>query len=329
MKKIFLGGDCSDGNEWREEIKRQFSTISFVDPFDKNWIAEKNIYDELSDMLMSDYIVFYRGGEGTKREKEFVDSIGLKYYSFDDLNEMKKFIHNIDNVKPNILKVANKILTSLKFDYKTIHKDKEVFQYSEIARDLWYEKFNDACDHFKIKFDLENNESVKERKTIVVKENKDTEWEFNCELMAAGGDWECANLYFKCQFRKGLGFGYDNVKLPYPGNINTGKTSYFVLIPPINAGNTNLVKLDGEDYDYGSIQDNSGRGNDLDYKAAWDWVKKYLTDYVQKYVDAKESVKTAQYEDFIQRYHTDRLDKVTDPVDMVEDIVKEARWIKE
>lgn len=168
--------------------------------------------------------------------------------------------------------------------FKSIPKDEEPFNYKEIAKDLWYERFNDACKNFKIKFDLENNDSKKEKKKIVIKDG-DNEWIFNCELMAAGGDWECSNLYFKCQFIDGYLGGYDDkeIKLPYPSDLSTGRKSYFVLIPPLEAGNNNLVKLDkSEDYEYGSIQD--GNGNDLDNKKAWKWVQKYLEDYVNEFV---------------------------------------------
>ena len=45
--EIFLGGDCAE--MWRPAIIEKFPEIDFIDPYDKNWVAEENIYTELGD----------------------------------------------------------------------------------------------------------------------------------------------------------------------------------------------------------------------------------------------------------------------------------------
>lgn len=94
---VFLGGQCDDNNEWRKEVKKEFGDqIFFIDPYDSNWEASDNIYDELAGMILSDYVVFYRGGDGTKKEKQFLDLAGDdEYAEFKDLEKLKEYLGRI------------------------------------------------------------------------------------------------------------------------------------------------------------------------------------------------------------------------------------------
>lgn len=107
---IFLGGECK-GNEWREEIIKHYGKeLKFLDPFDPHYDAKKNTYKEVAGMINSDYVIFYRGGEQTEREKKFLDLIGRRdnlIKSFDDLNDLKKFLDNIKDA--NLECVSSKI----------------------------------------------------------------------------------------------------------------------------------------------------------------------------------------------------------------------------
>lgn len=94
---VFLGGECSKGNEWRDEIKKEYKDkIFFLDPYSESWKADENIYHELEGLLKSDYVVFYKGGEGTKKEKKFLDSVGGKgYKTFNSLKDLSAYLTKI------------------------------------------------------------------------------------------------------------------------------------------------------------------------------------------------------------------------------------------
>lgn len=95
---VFLGGLCDDDNAWRKQIKKEFKdkNIYFLDPFDKNWEPSSNIYDELAGLLIADYVVFYKGGKGTKKEKKFLEVVEEKEYKyFDNIEDLKNYIREI------------------------------------------------------------------------------------------------------------------------------------------------------------------------------------------------------------------------------------------
>lgn len=95
---VFLGGLC-DHNEWRIDIKKQFNkNLAFIDPFDDNWKAEKNIYDECFAMLNSDYVIFYKGGQLTKKEKELLNNSNKEFKEFDNLTDLKKYLKLLTNL---------------------------------------------------------------------------------------------------------------------------------------------------------------------------------------------------------------------------------------
>jgi hypothetical protein len=90
---IFLGGECDEGNKWRDEIKYEFEEcFLFLDPYDPNWEPEDNIYDEITGLIKADYVVFFKGGEGTDKEKKLLDQNGKKYESFDDIDDLYAYL---------------------------------------------------------------------------------------------------------------------------------------------------------------------------------------------------------------------------------------------
>lgn len=120
---VFLGGNASD-NSWREDIKKEFSDkIMFLDPFDKDWKAEENIYKELEALMKSDNVVFYKGGEGSEKEKEFLDQVKKSNYEdFDDLSELKNYLKKISG---KMEKTAYPIVGQPASDLKLEKLDKE------------------------------------------------------------------------------------------------------------------------------------------------------------------------------------------------------------
>lgn len=97
---VFLGGLCED-NKWRKYLKDKYGKdIYFLDPYDKNWKAEDNIYQELEGLLKSDVVVFFRPGEGSKKEKKFLDSLDKdNYKEFSDLDELESYLRKVTDKK--------------------------------------------------------------------------------------------------------------------------------------------------------------------------------------------------------------------------------------
>ena len=93
---VFLGGDCSD-NEWRRDVKNEFDKIDFIDPYDEGWDVE-NIYDECVGLLSASYVIFYKGGDLTKNEKDFLENMGKSFKSFDNLADLRKYLKIITQI---------------------------------------------------------------------------------------------------------------------------------------------------------------------------------------------------------------------------------------
>lgn len=96
---VFLGGDCSD-NSWREEVIKEYGkNITFLDPYDDNWKAEENVYDEIAGIVQSDWVIFYKGGEQTQRELDFLKTIGRTndegIRRVDNLTDLRKILDAI------------------------------------------------------------------------------------------------------------------------------------------------------------------------------------------------------------------------------------------
>ena len=99
---VFLGGDCSDDNEWRKTLEKEFGDdFALIDPYDEGWDAEDNIYDEAAAMLNADYVLFYKGGKGTEKEKGLLNDIGSggSYEEFDDLDAVREFLKDVRDGK--------------------------------------------------------------------------------------------------------------------------------------------------------------------------------------------------------------------------------------
>jgi hypothetical protein len=92
-KSIFLGGMIDEKDKWRKEIKKSFGKrFNFLDPFDINWEAEDDIYNECEGLLKADYVIFLKGGKGSEKEKEFLDSFDKKYQNFSNINDLKDYL---------------------------------------------------------------------------------------------------------------------------------------------------------------------------------------------------------------------------------------------
>jgi len=176
-------------------------------------------------------------------------------------------------------------------------KKKEIFDYEPITSDAWRDIVFDAKEIQRISFDLENDDSSGEKKTFFIKKNlrknQPVKYEFNCELMIAGGDWEVPVMYFKIEFTREYFYGKlksENPKYTWevPDRPMRGLYKSHVVIPPVEAGNK-LRKMEGEKFEWSAYdnseitkeQDKQLRITDADKKTAWKWVENLLTKLVE------------------------------------------------
>jgi len=179
-------------------------------------------------------------------------------------------------------------------------KKKEIFNYNSIIGDAWHDLILDAQKLQRINFDLENNDSMGEKKTFYVKKNlrKDQpiKYEFNVELMDAGGDWEMPVMYFRVEFTHNH-FGGKLKKTNDPKytfevdrGFNEKLSRCYVVIPPAEVGNK-LIKgeSDSGNYDWFAYQNNdlstedekNARITDADKKSVWKWIENLLYQLVE------------------------------------------------
>ena len=115
------------------------------------------------------------------------------------------------------------------------------------------------------------------------------DYKFNCDCGAAGGDWELSNYYFRCQMVDG--------STPYRGKKHiTFSWAYrsvshltFYIYPSIAAGNNHLVESSKAKHKWVAINNGDVSQKDaknipeLDPKKAWEWLEKYLKNYMDAY----------------------------------------------
>jgi len=95
-KSVFLGGKTDPNDMWREQIKDSFGDkFVFMDPYDDNWDPKNNIYDECNGLLKADYIVFYKGGEQSKKERDFLDEFHKQYFVSNNLESIIRYLKNL------------------------------------------------------------------------------------------------------------------------------------------------------------------------------------------------------------------------------------------
>jgi hypothetical protein len=168
--------------------------------------------------------------------------------------------------------------------------DKEFFSFTNLIKDKWTELLQDGMKKFKIHFDLENNDSNKIQREIVIPQSK---WDyvkckFKCELCYAGGDWEIPVYYFKIQLVDGYCFNDDlkNKKDDIIMSRTKHYNSHFIYIPGKTKGNYHLISKDGKEW---STPSNNIYQKDIDPKAnendCWESLKEYLKILVEKEIE--------------------------------------------
>lgn len=170
-------------------------------------------------------------------------------------------------------------------------KDQDVFNYKTQINNMWRPVITKAQKFQHINFDLENNDTLCEKKTVIITKNlrKDqpVKYEFNIELCEAGGDWEMPVMYFKIEFTHDyniVSFGRKLAEPVYVWDLKTddvsGLTNHYVIIPGIEQGN-HLVKTENG---YTAFDDNDKANSitDKDKKTAWKWIEELLTKLVDE-----------------------------------------------
>lgn len=174
-----------------------------------------------------------------------------------------------------MIKSNNLIIEKLKLIYEY---DKGFFDYNYLMKDIWSELLKKAMDEFKIRFDIENNDSRGIQRIVRINETK-----FKCELCGAGGDWETITNYFKIQLIDGYCYGHGKYR-----------DSFFIFIPNKEQGNYHLVSNKKETHLY-PIENNDDYKNEdklkPDDKKCWESLNLYLKELVNKEISINKKEK--------------------------------------
>ena len=153
--------------------------------------------------------------------------------------------------------------------------EKDFFSYKEIASEIWNDLTREAMKKFDVHFDLENNDTVKQQREIIIpqKEWEFTKCKFRCELFSAGGDWQVPAYYFRCQIIDGYAFEIQKYR-------NSG---LFVFIPGKEQGNFHLIR--GRDGKSWWVPDNNNWKKGIDPekndRKCWEALEEYLKTLVK------------------------------------------------
>ena len=166
--------------------------------------------------------------------------------------------------------------------------DRSFFSYDEMTKDMWYDKVREAMKKFKVSFDLENNETTKQQREIVIpqKEWDFTKCKFKCEMYSAGGDWENPVNYFRCQLVDGYAF-----------DMSKHGNSHCVYIPGKKEGNYHLVpRKDGWGAPNNDREHVKGIDAEKNDKDCWKSLEKYLKSLVDLKIEKVKSERKNQPE---------------------------------
>lgn len=164
--------------------------------------------------------------------------------------------------------------------------DKNFFDFDRLISDRWRELLYNSMKKFKIHFDLENNDTTKIQREIIIPQYQwpNTDCKFKCELCIAGGDWEVFVYYFKVQLVSGYCHNDDitNQDMNNSGRMS-GVNSMFIFIPSKEEGNYHLLpaRKQGE----WCAPDNNSYKEGIDPKANERDCWKSLENYLKKLVE--------------------------------------------
>lgn len=271
-------------------------------------LVDVNKYNLTFDEIINGfkYTIIGRGIKDEKSKKMIYESILILTKLFPNNPIYKEALEKISQEYGELNE--NRVKQIIIEEISAIRKDKDdnIFDYTSIIDDAWRDKINEAQEFQRINFDLENNNTTGEKKTFYVKKDlrKDQpiKYEFNVELMKAGGDWERPVMYFRLEFTHDYFYGNnDNFKNKPEFIWDLDKKSYaglydcYVIIPPVEAGNAlTKGKSDSGKYDWFAYQNDGltdeeekeAEITDAKKKTCWKW----LEDLLQKLVEDRHEM---------------------------------------
>ncbi len=190
-------------------------------------------------------------------------------------------------------------------EISTIRRDKgkEIFNYSSIINNAWFDIIREGQKFYNINFDLENNDSTGQKKTFYItknlRKNQPVKYQINADLWMAHGDWEYPVMYFKIELTDDYGLVSDKyrVKPKYIWDTErdySGLYKNYVIIPPIDSGNK-LVKIDKgwrayTDEDISHKDRKKVEVTDNDKTIAWKWLEEFMNKAVEERHEMLDSV---------------------------------------
>lgn len=168
---------------------------------------------------------------------------------------------------------------------------KKEFSYNSELRDLWRQLIKDEMDRVSISFDLENNDIVSSKTiNLDIQDDKrsDTEFKVFSEMYAAGGDWECPNVYFRCQIFTKTDYYHNVKKKKIRGQW--APDMKFVYIP---TDNLNLIKSKNS-YQASTNQEECNWVEDVGEKHFWDDLK---TESEKRYLNHLDTIRKSDSHD--------------------------------
>jgi hypothetical protein len=245
------------------------------------------------------YTIVGKGIKSNENKQLIIKSIKMLSELFPNNQEYRKALYQvIDLNESKLIQIINEEISAIRKD-----REEEIFDYHSIIEDAWDEPKKAAQIFQRINFDFENDDSTGEKKRFFVKKNlrknQPIKYEFNAELIEAGGDWEMPVMYFRLEFTSDYSImcSDDEMKKLKPEFVWDLPRDYkglyhnYCIIPPVEAGNK-LVKgeSDSGKYDWFAYQNNDlskedekkARITDEDKKKAWDWLAKLLEKLVNE-----------------------------------------------
>jgi len=182
--------------------------------------------------------------------------------------------------------------SQLSVTHRILPKNENVFIYQELAKNMWNDIMSKAQRYYNIHFDLENNDYSKDRARVIritrpssdkiKRGDREPEDVFSvrCQLWNAGGDWELPVMYFRCQLQENSFYGLGSMK-NYLGDMS--RNSHWIVIPPFEAGNYNLVPGNIDGSFRAMHNDEKGKeynSQDPDKNMSWNWLQKQFLQMV-------------------------------------------------
>lgn len=202
-----------------------------------------------------------------------------------------------------------------KMTVNTKKSDEDIFNYNSLIEGKWKNVIDSAKRFQKIYFDLENDDTTKQKKRIYIpkklRKDQPVKYEINAELFTAGGDWEFPVYYFRIELTHD--YNLRNIKYrknpKYVWDLDSeynDMSNKYVIIPPESAGNS--IKFDGKEWHAYTDEDDEYKDlklNTTDERNLWKWLTTYLETAVNDRHEMLDEVKIIKLKNLLER--TDKI----------------------